>query len=170
MVEWENGINECRLQKAIEFLVLLLYNKAEYYSIVKHMLHNYSPNIFVKMRLELRYILELRCKYLLNENYVVERLLYLCEKQGISRYRLAQLSGISQSSISNLIQRRSVPNILTLDKLCQGLGITLSQFFAQEEDAVELTEEQNNLLKLWMELSEIDKKLVMAYMSGLRHT
>lgn len=105
---------------------------------------------------------------MLDENYVVERVLFLCEKQGISRYRLSQLSGISQSSISNIVKRRSVPNIDTLQKICEGLGITLSQFFADEGDIVNLTKEQRELLLDWNKLSVDEKKLVRACIKGLR--
>ena len=44
----------------------------------------------------------------------------------MSRYRLAQKSGIAQSSISTLLNRKSVPTIQTLEKICDGFGITLT--------------------------------------------
>ncbi len=106
---------------------------------------------------------------MLDDDYIINRLLYLCEKKNISRYRLARLSGISQSSISNLITRKSIPNILTLEKLCDGLGMTLSQFFANDEEIIDLTTDQMELLVGWNELSENEKSLVKAYIKGLGH-
>ena len=106
---------------------------------------------------------------MLEDDYIINRLLHLCAKKNISRYRLAQLSGISQSSISNLITRKSIPNILTLEKLCDGLGMTLSQFFANDEEIVDLTADQMELLVEWNELSEHEKSLVKAYIKGLEH-
>ena len=60
---------------------------------------------------------------MLADNYIVERIEQLCEKRHITRYRLAQLSGIPQSSISTLLNRKSVPTIPTLEKICEGFGI-----------------------------------------------
>ena len=64
----------------------------------------------------------------------------------MSRYRLSQKSGISQSSISNLLNRKSLPTLITLDKICTGFEITLSQFFSQDDSIVDLTDEQKHLL------------------------
>ena len=57
-------------------------------------------------------------EYLSAENYIIERIEELCEKKHMSRYRLAQKSGIAQSSISTLLNRKSVPTIQTLEKIC----------------------------------------------------
>lgn len=101
------------------------------------------------------------------ENYIIERIEQLCEKKHISRYRLAQLSGIAQSSISTLLNRRSVPTIQTLEKICEGLGMTLSQFFAGDEELPDLTEEQEQLLKDWNSMDAHQRELVKAYMQGI---
>lgn len=102
---------------------------------------------------------------MLPENYVIERIEELCEEKKMSRYRLAQRAGIAQSSISTLLNRKSVPTIQTIDKLCDGFGITLSQFFCSTR--VDLTEEQQDLLDTWDKLSEQEKMLVNAYIQGL---
>ena len=67
------------------------------------------------------------------ENYIIARIEQLCEKKKFSGYRLAQKSGIAQSSISTLLNRKSVPTIQTLEKICEGFDITLAQFFAGDE-------------------------------------
>ena len=105
---------------------------------------------------------------MLNENYIIKRIEELCEKQNMSRYRLAQKSGLSQSSISNLLNRRSLPSIITLSKICDGFGITLSQFFTDERSMVNLSEEQKNVLDTWSELDDEERKLVEAYIKGLK--
>lgn len=68
------------------------------------------------------------------ENYIIDRIEQLCEQKQMSRYRLAQKSGISQSSISTLLNRQSVPTIQTLEKICKGLDMTLAQFFSEDEN------------------------------------
>ena len=85
----------------------------------------------------------------------------------MSRYRLAQKSGISQSSISTLLNRQSVPTIQTLEKLCKGLDMTLAQFFSEDDELPNLTEEQKRLLTTWNAMNEQEKALVEAYMQGI---
>ena len=101
------------------------------------------------------------------ENYIIDRIEQLCEKKQMSRYRLAQKSGISQSSISTLLNRQSVPTIQTLEKICKGLDMTLAQFFAKDNELPDLTEEQKHLLATWNAMNEQEKALVEAYMQGI---
>lgn len=99
---------------------------------------------------------------------MIKRIEELCKKQKMSRYRLAQKSGLSQSSISNLLNRKSLPSIITLNRICNGFGITLSQFFTEEGNVVNLSKEQQCVLDTWSELDEEERKLVDAYIKGLK--
>ena len=58
--------------------------------------------------------------------------------RGWSEYALAENSGLTQSTISTWRRRNLQPNVASLEKICSGLGISLSQFF-QEEDSVYLS-------------------------------
>ena len=78
-----------------------------------------------------------------------------------SEYQLAQHSGISQSTISTWYRKNHVPTIQTLEKVCLGFGITLSQFLANDDDAVSLTESQKELLDCWAALTETQQALFM---------
>ena len=101
------------------------------------------------------------------ENYIIKRIEELCEQKHMSRYRLAQKSGIAQSSISTLLNRKSVPTIQTLEKICDGFGITLSQFFAEDERILDLTQEQQELLRDWNSMDSQQQELVKAYIRGI---
>lgn len=76
-----------------------------------------------------------------------------------SEYALAENSGLTQSTISTWRRRNLQPNVASLEKICSGLGISLSQFF-QEEEAVYLTTEQTELLGLWAKLSPTQREAV----------
>ena len=78
-----------------------------------------------------------------------------------SEYQLAQHSGLSQSTISTWYRKNQIPTIQTLEKVCLGLGITLSQFFATDNDTVSLTASQNELLDCWAALTDIQQALFM---------
>ena len=41
-------------------------------------------------------------------------------------YRLAKESGLTESTIANVYRRNAIPSVDTLEKICHGLGITLS--------------------------------------------
>ena len=74
-----------------------------------------------------------------------------------SEYRLALESGLSQSTISNIFSRNTMPSIPTLESICKGFGITLAQFFA-EGDWVELTPEQHEMFDEWSSLTAAQKE------------
>lgn len=105
---------------------------------------------------------------MLDENYVINRIEELCEKRHMTRYKLAQASGIEQSTLSNLLNRKSLPNIITLSKICDGFGITLSQFFVEEDRIVNLSDEQRKVLDTWLSLTEEERVLVKTYIQGVR--
>lgn len=70
---------------------------------------------------------------------VKNRILQLCGERGISINRPAALSALPPSSIKNILYGKSQnPKLLTIKLLCDGLGITLGEFFSTPEfDALE---------------------------------
>ena len=65
---------------------------------------------------------------------VVDRLKTLCKEKGISPNELANISGITPSTVYSLLdQRRRDVSIITIKKLCDGLEITLGAFFSTPE-------------------------------------
>ena len=64
---------------------------------------------------------------------VTARLLELCGKQGISINKLSTESAVRQSTVNDIaIGKTKNPGIVTIKKLCDGLGITIVEFFATE--------------------------------------
>lgn len=103
----------------------------------------------------------------MDENFVLNRIEELCQKKGYSHYKLAMKSGVHQSSLSTLLNRKSTPNIYTLEKICKGFEITLAQFFSPDGELTTLTEDQKEVLNMWNDMPELDRKLTIAYMQGL---
>ena len=65
---------------------------------------------------------------------VKNRILCLCEEKRMTINKLATESGIAPSTIKNILYGKSQnPGIVTLKMLCDGLGITLIEFFNTEE-------------------------------------
>ena len=58
------------------------------------------------------------------------RLLELCEKNGLTINALCIISGVTQSTVNNLMSgRNNSITISTLKKLCDGLNIFIGDFF-----------------------------------------
>ena len=70
---------------------------------------------------------------------VRDRILQLCEERNMSINKLATLSALPPSSVKNILYGKSQnPKLLTIKMLCDGLGITLGEFFSTPEfDALE---------------------------------
>jgi transcriptional regulator with XRE-family HTH domain len=62
------------------------------------------------------------------------RLLKLCEEKRMSIHKLAMASGIAPSTVKNILYGKSHnPGIVTLKMLCDGFGISLTEFFDTNE-------------------------------------
>lgn len=65
---------------------------------------------------------------------VRDRLLELLGEKKMSIHRLATESAVAPSSIKNIIYGKSQnPGVVTIKMLCDGLGITLNEFFDTEK-------------------------------------
>ncbi len=70
---------------------------------------------------------------------VVGRFLELCKQQHIKPNELATRSGVTPSTVYSMLDasRRDI-SIVTIKKLCDGLGVTLGTFFDTSDfDALE---------------------------------
>lgn len=64
---------------------------------------------------------------------VRSRVLELCRQRDISINKLCSLSGVTQSTVNNIVSgRNNSATISTVKKLCDGLGITIQEFFDSE--------------------------------------
>ena len=63
--------------------------------------------------------------------------------------------------------QENLPSLITLEKICIALGVTLSQFF-QEGNSENLTEDQKEVLRIWNDLNINGQETVMSMLRGLR--
>lgn len=65
---------------------------------------------------------------------VRNRILALLEEKKMSIHRLATESAVAPSTIKNILYGKSTnPGIVTIKMLCDGFGITLTEFFDTED-------------------------------------
>lgn len=61
---------------------------------------------------------------------VARRILELCKEHGISVNKLCTISGVTQSTVNNIINgRNNSTTVSTVKKLCDGLDIPIEEFF-----------------------------------------
>lgn len=89
---------------------------------------------------------------------LLARIKELMEEQSLNQYKLAKLSGLSLSTLSNMFNKTTCPTIPTLEKICAGLSISMSEFFSDGYKAEALSVEQKQLLKTWDNFSDREKK------------
>lgn len=97
---------------------------------------------------------------------ILGKLDQLMEDRGWTAYRLAKNSELSESTIANIVRRGTVPSFPTLEAICNGLGITLSQFFAEDE-MVELTPDLKELFDAWHTLSPFQKTAALQMIQAM---
>ena len=79
----------------------------------------------------------------MNINKKIEKLRY---QRGWSMYELAQEMGVTQSTLTSIMRRGNPPKIDTLERICEAFGITLSQFFMEDEQVEILTADEKTLV------------------------
>jgi transcriptional regulator with XRE-family HTH domain len=78
---------------------------------------------------------------------VLAKIEMLRKEKGWSINYLAIESGLTQSTLNNLYSRNTEPKISTLRAICAAFGITLSEFFKEEENEDELLRRVKTLSK-----------------------
>lgn len=93
-----------------------------------------------------------------------QRIRQLMKERGLTEYRLALDSGLSKSTVSALLHRNTTPSVPTIEAVCNALGITVSQFFAEEGDSLPVNKEQRLLLQRYAQLTETQKRIIQQTM------
>lgn len=97
-----------------------------------------------------------------------ERLKRLLDERGWSEYRLAKNCGLSESTIANIFRRNTTPSLPTIESICRGFNISLSQFFADGE-MVELSPELKELFDNYVSLTPVQKKSILQLMQSMNN-
>lgn len=92
---------------------------------------------------------------------VLEKIDILRKEKGWSINYLAMESGLTQSTLNNLYSRNTEPKISTLRAICGAFGITLSEFFKEEE-------QEDELLRRVKSLSSENKNALLQIVRNLK--
>lgn len=73
--------------------------------------------------------ISIRMEEIMNHNkIIIDRLYYFLREKNMTINKLADLTEIRQSTLSNMINRKSVPKVDMLYKICDALEISLIEF------------------------------------------
>ena len=98
---------------------------------------------------------------------VKRRIRQLMEERNWTEYRLAKESDLSHSTVANMFKRDNAPTLPTLKAVCSAFGITLAQFFTEDQEASSMTEEQRNLFSKWSKLTKEQKEALLHLISTI---
>lgn len=97
----------------------------------------------------------------------MERIYELRIRRGWSEWKLAQETGLKQSSINDWYSKNQLPKIPSLEKICDAFGITMAEFFCGEGHPVVLMPDQKEMLENWSALSSTQKQAVLTLLKNM---
>lgn len=101
---------------------------------------------------------------------VIKKLNKLRLERNLSVYRLAELSGINQSTLANSFSRGTVPSLKHLELLCDTLGVSLAQFFIENETTVSLSPQETKFINNYRRLPDGIKTAINTLVNDFYNT
>ena len=97
---------------------------------------------------------------------ILNRIDELRNEKGWTIFKLAEESCVNQSTLANMFSRKTNPSITTLEQICNGLGISLSKFFAESETDI-IDSNNAELLLKYNKLTDNEKVAVLELIERL---
>ena len=99
---------------------------------------------------------------------ILDRITEYRMKRHWTEYQLAEKAGLPQSTISTWYRNKNIlPSFNSLEKICNAFGITLSQFFAENNDYTMLTTEQKEILVEWNRMTKEQKERLLYFIKSM---
>lgn len=107
----------------------------------------------------------------MEENYVLKRIRDMMAQRGWSIYKLAKESDIPYSSLNSLFLKNNQPTIYTLEKICSGFHVSLSQFFEEnllDVPVCDFTAEETEMIAKLRNLPRHDRRLLLTLLDVMQ--
>lgn len=89
-------------------------------------------------------------------------------EKGWTEYELAERAELTQSTISSWYRKNLIPLIPSLEHICSAFGITLSQFFLEDDCfSTQITKDQIDILKRWGKLTKEQQKKLADFLDSM---
>ncbi|MBQ7880583.1 MAG: helix-turn-helix transcriptional regulator [Clostridia bacterium] len=90
---------------------------------------------------------------------IINKIDKLRTAKGWTFYKLSEQTGLSQQTFTKWMQGNTIPTIPALKSVCDAFGITLANFFA-ENDMIEVTPETKVIFDNWIYLSKEEQSSI----------
>lgn len=105
---------------------------------------------------------------MLEKDFPAKRTEQLLKERGWSYYKLAKEANMPLSTLRNIFRNETQPSIVTTSQIYDGLGISMSQFFAVENDELMyLNEDQKCVLEKYNMLTYRQKEILNLIIEGM---
>lgn len=95
---------------------------------------------------------------------VLKRIEELRIKKGWTMYKLSNEADLTPSTLANMYARGTSPSIATLTNICKSLGISLSEFFREDDEVTD----NNTLVQKFDKLTDEQQKAVITIIDGMQ--
>lgn len=153
-----------------EYIRVSIYKNCKCYGVIITRLR-YFVNAFSMMISIFQYfiiiyislgIIFMQKEEIMTDKEITKRITELMSQKGLNANKLAQLSDIAPSTLNSMLDRGNTPTLPTLVKICNGLGITITQFFMSDTDQqVTLTKDQKFLIETFNGLTHSSQMLLL---------
>ena len=92
---------------------------------------------------------------------IIAKIEKLKNERGWTDYELVQQSMVTQSTIASMKARKSPPKLDTLQAICNAFGVTLAQFFLEDEQIEVLSEQERILVERFRNLPSKKQKAIL---------
>ena len=82
--------------------------------------------------------------------------------RGWTDYKLAQEAEIPVATLSAIFMRKNTPKLETLQCICNAFGLTLAQFFLEDEQIEVLSDAEKEMLQVFRKLSPKQQQALIA--------
>ncbi len=96
---------------------------------------------------------------------IIDRITELRVQRGWSINYLALEAGLTQSTLNSILQRGTAPKIETLQCLCNAFGISLAQFFIEDEQLEILSSAEKQLITCYRSLTAKKQQALLEFLS-----
>lgn len=100
---------------------------------------------------------------------VIQKLNEMRLERGLSVYRLAELSGLNQSTLANTFSRGIIPSVGHLETILETMGVTMAQFFTEKEEDFKLTPDERQLIINYRKLPKDVKNTINDLLIGFNN-
>jgi len=91
---------------------------------------------------------------------ILARIKALQKERGWTNYQLAQEAAMTQSTLTNMFARKTLPSLTTLTAICDAFELTLSQFFSENETTLILSSEEVEIIQKYRQLPKKSKNII----------